>query len=115
MRVVELVVTIVVVVIAFLMAVAPLTISESFIEVFQEFGTMDELPMLTQVCLSPWYGLSFSLVVFGLLIVSWVYLKRTSIRRGLIISSILVEILGLMIYAVGMYSPLFEVIAELGP
>ncbi len=96
-------------------AATPLSVSRTFVEMFEAFGRVDELPTLTQLALSPWYGLLAPIIPLVLLV--WGALSRGPItgRRAAVVAAFLLGLAILGIYLFGAYAPIFEIADAVGP
>ncbi len=93
----------------------PVSVSATFLELFESFGEVEELPALTRLALSPWYGLLAPLPALILLI--WGVAGRGGLpgRRASIVASFCLGLAILAVYLLGAYSPIFEVADAVGP
>ena len=95
--------------------VTPISVSRTFLEMFQSFGDLEELPMVTQIALSTWYGLLTPLLPWGLLVWGVVSRSELSRRRAAVVASFCLVLAILAVYLFGAYAPIFEIADAVGP
>ncbi len=93
----------------------PLTVSRTFLEMFSSFGDFDELPRLTQLALSPWYGFIAPIIPLALLVWGVVARRPIGWRRAGVVSAFLLSLAVIGLYLFGAYAPIFEIADAVGP
>jgi hypothetical protein len=97
-------------------ASAPFSVSVVFLEMFESFGgTLEELPLVTRLALSPWYGLLSPLPSLSVLV--WGLFSHAPLvwRRAAIVASFCLGLMILGFYLFGAYAPIFEIADTVGP
>lgn len=100
---------------ALVICATPVTVSVSFIEMFREFGSIDELPFVTRAALSRWYGVGFAALVVVVAAAALVLPFGVAARRLTLTASCGLGLAGLAVYIFGVYLPLFELADLVGP
>lgn len=105
--------------VALLLAIAsgatPFTVSTTFVEMFRDFGSISELPPLTQLVLERSFGLTHATMTSGVIVTAFLSSRKVLLRRVLIIVGCAFGLLGVGIYIYGVYSPLFHIADAVGP
>ena len=105
--------------VAFVLAVAvgttPYTMSAAFIEIFQDFGTLDELPMLTQLVLGRSFAWIHAALTMGLIGAALLARRSVRLRWAALAAGFGLSVAGVGLYIYGIYSPLFEMTDAASP
>lgn len=96
------------VVLAVAVGTTPYTMSAAFIEIFHDFGTLDELPMLTQLVLGRTFAWTHTVLTAGLVGAALVARRSVRLRRVMLAGGCVLGVAGVGLYIYGIYSPLFE-------
>ena len=99
----------------FATAMTPLTVSQTFLELFTSFGDESELPFLTRISLSPWYGLLTPILPLAMLL--WGAASRGAIlsRRVAVVAAFVLALGILGLYLFGAYAPILAIVDAVGP
>ncbi len=96
-------------------AALPASVSPAFVAMFEDFGAIDELPMLTRWVLAPVWGVGGAVVAVSLLALTIAFRRQAVARRVALISAGASALLVLGVYLYAIYSPIFAVAEEMGP
>lgn len=103
------------VVIAVAVGFLPSTVSQSFREMFRDYGSIDELPWLTRAVLSRWYAVVGTAPMSAALIGALIVWGRPRARRAILVSAVALGLVSVGVYLYGVYSPIFALAEAMGP
>ena len=108
-----------IVMITLLFAVAigatPFSVSATFKEVFREFGTIDELPLLTQLVIRRSFGLTCGAVTAMFAVLALLTRRRVLLRKVFLGVGGVAGLVSIGVYLLGVYAPILELTDVTGP
>jgi uncharacterized BrkB/YihY/UPF0761 family membrane protein len=100
---------------ALVIGATPFTVSPTFVGLFRDFGSIEELPAITRLALSGWYGVGSAALLAGVTISAMAPRLGVVARRAMLGSCCALGLLGVGVYLFGVYLPLFELADLVGP
>lgn len=100
---------------AAVVCVTPFTVSVTFVAMFRELGSIDELPLVTRATLSSWYGAGLAALIAAVAAAALTLRLGAATRRVALAVSCALGLAGLAVYIFGVYLPLFELADLVGP
>ncbi len=82
---------------------------------FRDFGSLGELPLLTRIFLVPWVRIVPALLAAASLAMGFRSRRRQAQRRIWIWGAFIIALVGLALYVVAMYLPLFTLAGKIKP